>query len=91
MSLPSSQVITDGGFRLLNRGPLSISGITKIDGIGAPCHVRLHTEDSQLVGTCRSNTSGAYSFPDLANGDYYLTILDDRQGLRRAKIEHVRL
>lgn len=78
--------------RIANRGAFTVSGTTKIAGAPAPCRVHLHDAvDGLMIGYRRSSSSGAYSFPDLAAGDYYLVILDDRSNVKRAKVEHVQL
>ena len=91
MSLPV--VLTNGGIilrRAAYRGPLAIAGTTKIAGAAAPCRVYLHdATDGLLIGYRRSAVDGTYTFADLEAGSYYLVILDDRQDIKRAKVEHV--
>lgn len=78
--------------RTENRGSLLIAGVTKVAGVNAPCRVSLHVVKSGLcVGFRRSGDDGAYSFPDLSADDYYLVIEDDRQNVKRSKVEHVTL
>ena len=94
MSLPglalSSGINSD--LRSVNRGALSIAGTTKVAGVATPCRVHLHREtDGVMIGYRRSGVDGSYSFPNLAAGDYYLVITDDRQNVKRSKVEHVTL
>lgn len=79
-----------GGLRRMpERGTKTISGTTKIDGLPASCRVFLHTADGTLISFMRTPASGVYSFIGLYVGDYRLVIEDDRQTLRRSKVEHV--
>lgn len=91
MSLPV--VLTNGGIILRRnayRGPLAIAGTTKVGGENSPCRVYLHTvADGLNIGYRRSAVDGTYTFADLEAGAYYLVILDDRQDIKRAKVEHV--
>lgn len=80
-----------GKYRPEWRGIGTISGVTRVDGSAAACRVTLFTEDATVIGNRRTGADGTYSFIGLADGDYMLRIDDDRQGIRRSKVEHVRL
>lgn len=89
LALPSS---TNSDLRSVNRGGFAITGVTKIAGTLGPCRVYLHdVADGLLIGYQRSGVNGAYSFVDLEAGAYYLVITDDRQDVKRAKVEHIAL
>lgn len=91
MSLPGVLINSIGStFRAYKRGSLVISGVTKIAGAAAPCRVYLHdATDGLQISYQRSEVDGTYTFADLEAGAYYLVILDDRQDVKRAKVEHV--
>lgn len=78
--------------RLGNHGAATITGVTKIGGVPARCRIHLHdAADGLMIGFRLSGADGAYSFPGLAAGEYYLVIMDDRAGGHRAKVEHIAL
>lgn len=78
-----------GERRLIERGAGVVSGVTKIDGVAAPCRVHLHQQTGMLVDYMRSSASGVYNFYGLPKGEYYLVIGDDSHTARRSKVEHI--
>lgn len=90
MSLPLCELghITSDG-RIFNKGAGQIAGITSVNGSPASCRVTLFTSLHVLTGFRRTGSNGAYSFPGVAAGQYYLIIADDNQSTHRSKVEHV--
>lgn len=54
-----------------------INGVTKIDGVSAPCRVTLFSIDGMNQGFRRTGTDGVYNFYGLRPGQYKLVIEDD--------------
>lgn len=67
----------------------SISGVTKIDGIEAPCRVTLYSLDGMTLGYRRTGTDGVYNFYGLRSGNYKLVVEDDKAFTKNPEVIYV--
>lgn len=78
-----------GHYRFWARGPGVIAGVIQMDGVPFAGRAFLHAADGTLLGYRRTGADGLYEFVGLPGGEYRLILEDDREGVRRSKVEHV--
>lgn len=78
-----------GAYRFWARGTGVVAGVVQHNGVPATSRVFLHAADGNLLGYRRTGADGVYEFVGLPPGEYRLVVEDDRETVRRSKIEHV--